>query len=273
MNTHQALFTLEDKVVVVTGASGILGAAFCRALCSVGASVVCLDLHEESLQKLTQEINCEYNKDSASFYVCDIASPDEVNKTVASIIEKFSKIDVLLNNAATKTDNLQSFFTSFDQYSLEVWREIMSVNLDGMFLMAQAVGAHMVNARQGSIIQTASIYSLLGPDQRIYEGSEYMGHEINTPAAYTVSKAGVVGLTKHLATLWGEYNIRVNALCPGGVSSGQNREFEKRYSSRVPLGRMAEQIDIVGPMLFLASNASKYMTGQVLYVDGGLSAW
>ena len=149
----------------------------------------------------------------------------------------------------------------------------MSVNLDGMFLMAQAVGKQMVKQQQGSIIQTASIYSLMAPDQRIYKGSNYLDLEINTPAVYTASKAGVIGLTKHLATLWGEHGVRVNALCPGGVSSGQNAEFSKNYSKRVPMGRMANEIDIVGPMLFLASDASNYMTGQVLFADGGLSAW
>ncbi|EKD71795.1 MAG: short chain dehydrogenase, partial [uncultured bacterium] len=121
--------------------------------------------------------------------------------------------------------------------------------------------------------QTASIYSLMAPDHRIYEGSHYLGCAINTPAVYTASKAGVIGLTKHLATLWAEQGIRVNALCPGGVSSGQNNEFNKKYSARIPMGRMAEKIDIIGPMLFLVSDASRYMTGQVLYSDGGLSAW
>ena len=204
---------------------------------------------------------------------CDVADPKEVNHTVASVIAQFKKIDILLNNAATKTRDLTAFFSPFGDYSLAAWREIMAVNLDGMFLMAQAVGKQMVSNRSGSIIQTASIYSMLGPDQRIYEGSHYLGREINTPAVYTASKAGVIGLTKHLAALWGSEGVRVNALCPGGVSSGQNEEFNKKYSARVPMNRMAKEIDIVGPMLFLASDASSYVTGQVLFADGGLSAW
>src|SRR3990167_10668188 len=174
---------------------------------------------------------------------------------------------------STKPRDLTAFFSPFGDYSLAAWREIMAVNLDGMFLMAQAVGKQMVSNRSGSIIQTAYIYSMLGPDQRIYEGSHYLGREINTPAVYTASKAGVIGLTKHLATLWANYGIRVNSLCPGGVSSGQNDEFNKKYSARIPMGRMAQKSDIVGPMMFLVSDASKYMTGQVLYADGGLSAW
>jgi NAD(P)-dependent dehydrogenase (short-subunit alcohol dehydrogenase family) len=125
----------------------------------------------------------------------------------------------------------------------------------------------------GSIIQTASIYGIVAPDQRIYEGSEYHGRPINTPAVYSASKAGVIGLTRHLATYWAERGVRVNTLTPGGVSSGQNSEFSRRYAARVPLGRMAEADDMVGAAVFLASDASLYVTGQNIVVDGGLSAW
>ncbi len=273
MKTYQALFDLKDRTVVITGASGILGEAFCRALCEYGATVFCLDIQEESLNVLVNDLNHQYGAGCAYAYVCDVASSESVNKTIASIIADHKKIDVLINNAASKTDNLKDFFEPFSEYALKTWQEVMAVNLDGMFLMAQAVGKHMVVSGIGNIIQTTSIYSLLGPDQRIYEGSSYLGNEINTPAVYTASKAGVIGLTKHLATLWGSSNIRVNALCPGGVSSGQNNTFSNNYARRVPLGRMANTIDIIGPMLFLACDASQYMTGQVISADGGLSAW
>ena len=144
----------------------------------------------------------------------------------------------------------------------------------GVFLMAQAFGHEMVKAgRGGSIIQTASIYGHVAPDQRIYEGSEYEGRAINTPAVYTASKAGVIGLTKYLACYWGDKNIRVNTLTPGGVESGQNEEFKKRYSARTPLGRMADADDMVGAAVYLASDASRYVTGQNIIVDGGLSCW
>jgi NAD(P)-dependent dehydrogenase (short-subunit alcohol dehydrogenase family) len=142
-----------------------------------------------------------------------------------------------------------------------------------MFLVAQAIGSAMAARGAGSIIQTASIYGLLAPDQRIYEGSEYNGRPINTPAVYTASKAGVIGLTRHLATYWGPRGVRVNTLTPGGVSSGQNNTFSQRYSARIPLGRMAEADDLVGAAVFLASDASRYVTGQNLIIDGGLSAW
>jgi NAD(P)-dependent dehydrogenase (short-subunit alcohol dehydrogenase family) len=142
-----------------------------------------------------------------------------------------------------------------------------------MFLVAQAAGRHMAVHGGGSIIQTSSIYGVVAPDQRIYEGSFYLGGAINTPAVYSASKAAVIGLTRHLATYWASANIRVNTLTPGGVESGQNAEFSRRYSARVPLGRMAETGDMVGALVFLASDASGYVTGQNLVVDGGLTAW
>ncbi|HLB43361.1 MAG TPA: SDR family oxidoreductase [Gammaproteobacteria bacterium] len=273
MTQFRHLFSFDKKVAVVTGGTGILGSEFCRALCDLGASVACIDVQEDSMNSLIKELNDQYGDEKIAGFLCDISNQQSVSNTVADIIKRFSKIDILLNNAATKTKDINDFFTPFSDFSLNTWREVMSVNLDGMFLVAQAIGKHMVERRQGAIVQTASIYSLTAPDHRIYHGSYYLGREINTPAVYTASKAGVIGLTKHLATLWAEYGIRVNALCPGGVSSGQNNEFNKKYSERVPMGRMAMKIDIVGPMLFLVSNAAQYMTGQVIYADGGLSAW
>jgi NAD(P)-dependent dehydrogenase (short-subunit alcohol dehydrogenase family) len=267
MNIYQDLFRFDNQVVVVTGAAGLLGSEFCKAFCALGAMVICIDVQKDSLSNLLKKLT------TAAAFPCDISNPKEVNDTVSEIVNQYSKVDVLINNAATKTPDLQDFFTPFSDYSLDAWRSVMSVNLDGMFLMAQAIGKNMIERQRGAIVQTASIYSLLGADQRIYEGSKYLDREINTPAVYTASKAGVIGLTKHLATLWGEKGVRVNALCPGGVSSGQNDEFHKKYSARVPMGRMAKEMDIVGPMLFLASEASSYMTGQTLFIDGGLSAW
>ena len=266
-------FDFSGKVIVVTGAAGILGSALSRSFASLGASVVCLDCCEDKLFSMVTALRHEFGEACADAIPCDVSDEVAVKKAVTHILLKQKKIDVLVNNAATKTNNLNDFFTPFEDYSLPVWKNVMAVNLDGMFLMAKEIGRYMQQQKSGCLIQIASIYSLLGPDQRIYEGSEYLGLAINTPAVYTASKAGVVGLTKHLATLWGQYNIRVNAVCPGGIESGQNDIFAKRYSDRIPLGRMASKEDIIGPILFLASDAAKYVTGQALYVDGGLSAW
>jgi len=205
---------------------------------------------------------------------CDVSSPDSVARMVETVVSEFGGIDVLLNNAATKSDNLDAFFAPFEEHSLDEWREIMSVNLDGMFLVSQRVGKQTVEqGRGGSIIQTASIYGHMAPDQRIYAGSSYLGRPINTPAVYSASKAGVIGLTKYLASYWASKGIRVNTITPGGVESGQNSIFIEKYSARVPLGRMAIASDMVGAAIYLASDASSYVTGHNLIVDGGFQCW
>ena len=201
-------------------------------------------------------------------------NPASVKAMVDDVLDAFGEINILHNNAAGKSDDLDAFFAPFEEYSLDQWRKIMSVNLDGMFLVAQAVGKQMVaQAKGGSIIQTASIYGVIAPDSRIYEGSFYLNRQINTPAVYSASKAGVIGLSKYLATYWADKGIRVNTLTPGGIESGQNDEFKRRYSSRTPMNRMADAHEMVGALLYLASDASSYVTGQNIIIDGGLSAW
>ena len=262
-------FQLGGKVALVTGGAGILGQKFCAGLAEAGAQVAVVDLDAAAAQAAAARLG-----ENAVGFGCDIADPASVQACVAAVIARFGAIDILHNNAATKSRDVRAFFTPFEDYSLDTWREVMAVNIDGMFLMAQAVGKHMVARGQGgAVIQTASIYGLVGPDSRIYEGSDYLGGPINTPAVYAASKAAVVGLTKWLATHWAKSGIRVNCLVPGGVSSGQNGVFSERYSERVPMGRMAQADEMVPALLYLASDASSYVTGQVLAVDGGWTAW
>lgn len=268
MNTL-AKFSLAGKVALVTGGAGILGRHFCAGLAEAGAQVAVVDVDAGAARACAAALG----PDAAGFG-CDISSPESVRDCVAQVLARFGAIDILHNNAATKSDDVRAFFTPFEEYSLDIWRQVMSVNIDGMFLMAQAVGKHMVErGKGGSVIQTASIYGLVGPDKRIYEGSDYLGGPINTPAVYSASKAAVVGLTRWLSTYWAEHGIRVNCLVPGGVSSGQNGEFSRRYAERVPMGRMAQADEMVPALLYLASDASSYVTGQVLAVDGGWTAW
>ena len=274
VNTKKSgeLFSLANKVVVVTGGAGLLGQVFCQALVDVGAHVAIVDLNLESAETVAKRIN----KSEAQKVVAvgsDITSPESVTQMVANVVKQLGRIDVLVNNAASKGSSLDAFFESFEDYSLKTWREVMSVNIDGLFLVAQAVGKQMKKQGGGSIIQTSSIYGVVAPDQRIYEGSEYNGRPINTPAVYSASKSAVNGLTNYLATYWASSKIRVNSLTPGGIASGQNSEFNKKYSNRVPLGRMGEANELVGALIYLASDASSYVTGQNLIVDGGLSAW
>lgn len=262
-------FRLDGKVALVTGGAGILGQKFCAGLAQAGAKVAVVDVDAAAAQAVASSLG-----QPAIGFGCDVADPVSVQDCVSAVIDHFGAIDILHNNAATKTQDMRAFFAPFEDYSLDTWREVMSVNIDGMFLMAQAVGRHMIARAQGGVvIQTASIYGLVGPDPRIYEGSNYLGGPINTPAVYAASKSAVVGLTKWLATNWAAHGIRVNCLVPGGVSSGQNSVFSEQYAARVPLARMARSDEMVPALLYLASDASSYVTGQVLAVDGGWTAW
>ena len=270
---YRTLFDLTGKTALVTGGAGYLGREFCKGLAECGAKVAVVDIDGDAAAELAEDLRRSYEVDALGI-AGDVADPDTVADMVNRVVEEFGEINILHNNAATKTRDLDAFFAPFEEFSLEAWREIMAVNIDGMFLVAQAVGKQMIaQGKGGSVIQTSSIYGLLGSDKRIYEGSSFGGRPINNPAAYSVSKAAVIGLSRWLATHWAEHDIRVNTLIPGGVQADHNEAFVERYSARVPLGRMAERHEIVGTVLYLASDASSYVTGQNFWVDGGLSAW
>lgn len=265
--------SLKGKNAIVTGGAGLLGEKFCHGLAQLGANVAVVDLNEEVSVKLATELSNSYGIKAIGI-TCNVANPESVSAMISTVVKVFGEINILLNNAASKSNNLEAFFAPFEEYSLEEWRKVMSVNIDGMFLVAQAVGSQMVKqGKGGSIIQTSSIYGVMAPDQRIYENSLYLGMQINTPAVYSASKAAVIGLTKYLATYWADKRIRVNTLSPGGNETGQNDEFVNRYSARVPLGRMGKPEEMVGALLYLASDASSYVTGQNIILDGGLSVW
>jgi len=270
--TYFDKFSLKGKTAIVTGGAGILGRNFCFGLAEAGARVAVVDINLQGAQQVAEKIN--HMDGVAIAFQCDLTSEQSVENMVERVVEEFETIDILHNNAAGKSSDLNAFFEPFEEYSLNQWKEIMSTNIDSMFLVAKHVGKIMKNqGTGGSIIQTSSIYGVMGPDNRIYEGSFYLNRQINTPAVYSASKAGVIGLTRYLATYWAKDNIRVNTITPGGVESGQNEMFLKNYGERVPLGRMAKEEEMVGALIYLASDASSYVTGQNIIIDGGLSAW
>jgi len=267
------LFSLKDKNTIVTGGAGILGSNFCMGLADAGANIAVVDINIENATKIANEIKKNYGVKAKAIY-CDLTSEQSVKEMVETVVAEFGTIDILHNNAAGKSSNLNEFFAPFEEYDLNQWKEIMSMNLDSMFLVAKYVGKVMKEqGAGGSIIQTSSIYGVMGPDNRIYEGSFYLDCQINTPAIYSASKGGVVALTKYLATYWAKDGIRVNTITPGGVESGQNETFKQNYGNRIPLGRMAQAEEMVGALIYLASDASSYVTGQNILIDGGLSAW
>ncbi len=271
--SYRKQFDIKGRVAIVTGATGVLGKVFCAGLAEFGVKVAVVDLNENDTTRYAKELQERYNVKCMGIS-CDISNPESVKNMAFSVEETLGPVEILHNNAATKGKDLKKFFKPLEDYSLETWREIMAVNLDGLFLVAKEIGCRMAVRGKGSIIQTASIYgATMGPDQRIYEGSEYMGMAINTPPVYSASKGGVVGLSNYLATYWAKNGVRVNTLTPGGVESGQNDRFSKNYSSRVPMERMADADEMVGTLIFLSSDASSYITGQNIFVDGGLSVW
>jgi NAD(P)-dependent dehydrogenase (short-subunit alcohol dehydrogenase family) len=254
---------LNGKVVVLTGAAGILGAMIVERFLEQGARVCAVDVSEEALARLP-------DGNQILKVAVNVADKSSILQAHARLQATWGTTDVLINNAATKSEN---FFAPFEEFPLEDWNHVMEVNLTGAMLCCQVFGTPMAARAEGVIINTLSIYGIVAPDQRIYEGSEYMGRQINTPAIYSASKAGLWGLTKYLASYWGSKGVRVNAITPGGVFSGQNDIFVERYSDKVPLGRMAKSVDIVNAMNFLASDAANYINGHNLVVDGGWTVW
>lgn len=264
-------FDVSGKTIVLTGATGILGSLYTLRFAEEGAHVVVSDIEADKCLSLAKEAASKAGSHCVGIPV-DLASEESVKEWTRTIHDEYSTVDVLINNAATKSDN---FFEPLETFPLADWNHVISVNMTGIFLAAREIGTRMAERGQGSIINVSSIYGVVGPDQRIYEGSFYgdMGGTINTPFVYSATKGAIVAMTRYLATYWGPKGVRTNTLTPGGVYSGQNETFQERYAERVPLGRMANAEDMVGAMLFLASDASSYINGQNLVVDGGWTAW
>jgi NAD(P)-dependent dehydrogenase (short-subunit alcohol dehydrogenase family) len=272
----QEKFDLTGRVAVVTGGVGLLGAEFCRTLAEAGAAVAIVDLNNSASQAVADSLTKSGYK--ALALPTDITQPDAVNSAVDKVLSSFGRLDVLVNSAALdpKFDpeavNKGIIPGAFEDYPLELWNSALNVNLTGMFLMTQACVKPMIEqGNKGSIINICSTYGLNGPDQRIYiKDGKRVAFK---PIYYTVTKAGVMGFTKYLAAYYAETEIRVNALTPGGVFNNHEDYFVKNYSAKTILGRMATKEEMNGALLFLASEASSYMTGNNLVVDGGWTAW
>ena len=272
----QEKFDLTERVAVVTGGVGLLGAEFCRTLAEAGAAVAVVDLNGSASQAVADSLTSSGYQ--ALAIPTDITQPDSVNHAVEQVLSAFGRIDVLVNSAALDPkfdpDAVDKGITpgAFEDYPLDLWNSALNVNLTGMFLMTQACVKPMLEqGEKGSVINICSTYGLNGPDQRIYvkEGKRVAFK----PVYYTVTKAGVMGFTKYLAAYYAETEIRVNALTPGGVFNNHEEYFVKNYSAKTILGRMAQKDEMNGALLFLASDASSYMTGNNLVVDGGWTAW
>ncbi|OCG74687.1 SDR family oxidoreductase [Microbacterium sediminis] len=257
----------QQAVTLLTGGAGILGSRMAARLIAEGHVLVVVDRNQEALEKLAADLG---PSESFRGLAADVASRTDMEAVRDEIEAELGAVSTLINAAAGKSEN---FFEPFEEFPIGDWDEVMRINLTSAMVCSQVFGKGMAERGAGNIVNILSIYGIVAPDQRIYEGSEYLGRAINTPAVYSASKAGLWGLTKYLAAYWGHRNVRVNAVTPGGVFSGQNETFVERYSARVPLGRMAEPFEIADAVAFLASDRSAYISGQNIVVDGGLSTW
>lgn len=270
LGNYMELFSLKNKTAIVTGALGLIGREHCKALSEAGANVVVADMNEENCDEFAKTLGI------ISIGVeLDVTNPESIKKLRDKTLSTFGRIDILVNNAAIndmfENPKAASEQSKFENYPLELWQKSIDVNLTGVFLCSQILGSEMAKQKSGSIINIASTYGISAPDQSLYikqDGTQ----SFYKPPAYSATKGAVIMFTKYLASYWGKENVRVNTLTPGGVENSQDEYFISKYSSKTILGRMAKPSDYKGALIFLASDASSYMTGANLIVDGGWTA-
>lgn len=269
-------FRIDDNVVVITGGTGFLGMQHAEAVLDGGGIPILLDINQESLVKKMKMLQSSYSLPVGG-YICDITQKGAVEKVCEEILTDYGRIDQLINNAANDpkpSGVTNNEWTRFEQFPLEIWNYDIMVSLTGSFLCSQVFGSHMAKQKRGVILNISSDLGLIAPDQRIYmqEGLEDDEQPVK-PVTYSVVKHGIIGLTRYLATYWAHASLRVNALCPGGIYNSQPECFVWKLEELIPMGRMAHYGEYKATVLYLLSNASSYMTGAVITVDGGRTCW
>jgi NAD(P)-dependent dehydrogenase (short-subunit alcohol dehydrogenase family) len=261
------LFNLSGRIAIVTGGGGLLASEHATALSNYGATVVLADVKKDKCDDAVAKLSAK-NINALSKY-CDVTSLESWNLLLKEVIDEFGKADILINNAGfTNQSRSANFDAPFENFRLEDWNAIINVNLTGTFLGCQVIGKQMLQQGKGAIINIASLYGVVSPNHRIYPDTG-----ITQPVAYSVSKHGVIGLTKYLATLWAEKGVRVNSLTPGGIYNNHQQLFLERFEQLNPIGRMSNKDEFHGAVVYLASDASSHVVGHNLIVDGGWTAW
>jgi NAD(P)-dependent dehydrogenase (short-subunit alcohol dehydrogenase family) len=269
-------FDLSGRIAVITGGAGLVGRQHTAALTQVGATCVLVDVDRNAAEAAAEQLSDQYGGRVVGIQA-DITSKQEIEKVLARINDEYGHVEILINNAAinpqVKRDGLKEF-SRFENFLEEQWHKELAVGLTGAFLCSQVIGSEMARQKRGVILNIASDLALIAPDQRIYRipGREKEQQPVK-PVTYSVIKAGLVGLTRYLATYWADKNVRVNALSPGGIYDQQPDDFVVRLTNLIPLGRMAEKDEYQAAVIFLVSDASSYMTGTNVVMDGGRTAW
>jgi NAD(P)-dependent dehydrogenase (short-subunit alcohol dehydrogenase family) len=273
----EELFRLDNKIIVITGATGLLGRKHAEAISCYGGTPILLDLSQQVVDDFANELNERYNVNAVGFAI-DITDESSIEHNVKQLIKDFGKIDGLVNNAANnpKVEGSKKVnFSRLENFSLNIWNDDIAVGLTGAFLCAKHYGYQIAqNPNGGSIVNISSDLGLIAPDQRLYAKDGIDDDKQNVkPVTYSVVKAGMIGLTRYLATYWADRDVRCNAMCPGGVENGQPEEFLKEVNAKIPMGRMAGADEYQGALLWMLSDASSYLNGAIVPVDGGRTAW
>ena len=272
MRDLQDLFDMRDRVVIITGGTGLLGQRHAEAIASAGGVPVLADVRASEPDSDDVTFAERFGR-AASVVALDVTDPTSVKRALESVLSRYGRVDGLINNAANnpKIENGAAVeFTRLESFRLDQWEADLAVGLTGAFLCSQIIGNEMARRGRGVIVNVASDLAVIGPDQRLYrQPGLAVDRQPVKPVTYSVVKTGLIGLTRYLATYWADAGIRVNAISPGGVHQGQPEEFVERLTNLIPLGRMARVDEYEGAVLFLCSDASSYMTGANLIVDGG----
>lgn len=272
----ETLFDLTGRIAVITGGSGLLGLKHAETIAAAGGVPVLVDLPGAAPGAKAEQLKAMYGVPA---FGCptDITDADQVRSLMATVLERFGTVDILINNAANnpKVEDAEgSAWSRLENFPLQMWEADLAVGLTGAFLCSQAIGSEMARRGKGVIVNVASDLAIIAPDQRLYrQAGVQPDQQPVKPVTYSVVKTALLGLTRYLATYWADAGVRVNAISPGGVYNGQSDEFVTRLSALIPLSRMADVDEYKGAILFLCSDASSYMTGANLVIDGGRSSW